>query len=176
VQATFGDSGTELGYQDIVIEQSDVDIANRVTVSRYNGGTFTRNDTTSQGQYFVRSFEVTDLQTDSDKFCEQLAIDLLRRYKNPQNRIRSLSGTLLGKTGSQKQSVLSLLIGDKVTVKRRPQSVGSAISQTLQIQSVQGEIGADNMVMSFDLAPAPTQFFVLDDSTDGVLDTSRLGL
>ena len=176
VQTTFGDSGTELGYQDIVIEQSDADIANRVTVSRNNGGTYARNDTTSQGQYFIRALEVTDLESDSDQFCDQLAIDLLRRYKNPQSRIRSLSGTLRGKTGSQKQSVLNLLIGDKVTVKRRPQSVGSAISQTLQIQSVQGEIGADNMVMSFDLGPAPTQFFVLDDSTNGVLDTSRLGL
>jgi len=176
VQTTFGDSGSEIGYQDISIEQSDADIANRVTVSRANGATYTRNDITSQGQYFVRSLEVTDLESDSDQFCEQLAIDLLRRYKSPQNRIRSLSGTLRGKTGSQKQSVLSLLIGDKVTVKRRPQSVGSAISQTLQIQSVRGEIGADNMILSFDLAPAPTQFFVLDDSTNGVLDTSRLGL
>ena len=176
MMATFGDSGTELGYQDIVIEQSDADIANAVTVSRNSGGTFVRNDSTSQGQYFPRSLEITDLAVDDDAFCEQLAIDLLRRYKTPQTRIRSLSGTVRGRTGSQRQAVLDLLIGEKITVRRRPQSVGSMISQVLQIQSVKGEIGPDNMVVSFELAPAPTQFFVLDSSTNGVLDTSRLGL
>jgi hypothetical protein len=72
--------------------------------------------------------------------------------------------------------MLDVEIGDRVTVKRRPQGVGSAISQNLQIQSINGEIGTDNMVLSFELGPQPTQGFVLDSSTLGVLDTSRLAL
>ena len=174
--ATFGDSTGEIGYQDIVIEQLDKDIANQVTVSRNDGGSSTSNDTTSQGQYFVRTLEVTDLIVDTDEFCNQLARDLLRRYKAPQTRIRSLSGTVRGRSSADIETILALDISNRVTVKRRPQNVGSAINQSLQIQSVNGEIGTDNMVMSFDLAPAPTQFFVLDDSTNGVLGSSRLGL
>lgn len=173
---TFGDAAGENGYQDIVIEQSDADLANRITVSRVDGRTAVKNDTTSQGQYFVRSFEVTDLISDSDEFCEQLAIDLLRRYKAPQTRIRSLSGTIRGKSRSDTADILSVNIGDRVTVKRRPQSVGSAISQVLQIQSTKCEIGPDNLVLSFDLGPAPVIAFILNSATNGVLDTSRLGL
>jgi hypothetical protein len=174
--ATFGDSTGELGYQDIVIEQSDADIANQVTVSRANGGTSTQIDATSQAAYWPRTLEVTDLQVDDDAFTEQLAKDLLRRYKTPQTRIRSLSGTVRGRSASDIQTMLDVEIGDRVTVKRRPQNVGSAISQNLQIQSINGEIGTDNMVLSFDLGPQPTQGFVLDSSTNGVLDTSRLAL
>lgn len=174
--ATFGDSSGELGYQDIVIEQSDADIANQVTVSRANGGSSTQIDATSQAAYWPRTLEVTDLQVDDDAFTEQLAKDLLRRYKNPQTRIRSLSGTVRGRSAADIQTMLDVEIGDRVTVKRRPQNVGSAISQNLQIQSINGEIGTDNMVLSFDLGPQPTQGFVLDSSTNGVLDTSRLAL
>jgi len=174
--ATFGDSTSELGYQDIVIEQSDADIANQVTVSRANGGSSTQIDATSQAAYWPRTLEVTDLEIDDDAFTEQLAKDLLRRYKTPQTRIRSLSGTVRGRSAADIQTMLDVEIGDRVTVKRRPQGVGSAISQNLQIQSVNGEIGTDNMVLSFELGPQPTQGFVLDSSTLGVLDTSRLAL
>lgn len=174
--ATFGDSTGELGYQDIVIEQSDADIANQVTVSRANGASYTKTDTTSQASYWTRTREVTDLIVDTDLFAEQLAIDLLRRYKDPQTRIRRLSGTIRGRNATDRQTLLDVGIGDRVTVKRRPQGVGSAISQNLQIQSISGEIGTDNMVLGFDLGPQPTQGFVLDSSTLGVLDTSRLAL
>ena len=174
--ATFGDSTGELGYQDIVIEQSDADIANQVTVSRANGGSSTQTDSTSQAAYWPRTLEVTDLICDDDLFPEQLAKDLLRRYKTPQTRIRRLSGTVRGRSAADIQSMLDVAIGDRVTVKRRPQGVGAAISQNLQIQSVNGELGTDNMVLSFDLGPQPTQGFVLDSSTNGVLDTSRLAL
>lgn len=174
--ATFGDSTGELGYQDIVIEQSDADIANEITVSKANGASFTKIDATSQSAYWPRTREVTDLIIDDDGFAEQLAIDLLRRYKAPQTRIRRLSGTTRGRSNADVQTLLDLEIGDRVTVKRRPQGVGSAISQNLQIQSISGEIGTDNMVLSFDLGPQPTQGFVLDSSTNGVLGTSRLAL
>ena len=174
--ATFGDSTGELGYQDIVIEQSDADIANQITVSKANGASFTKISATSQGAYWPRTSEVTDLIVDDDLFAEQLAIDLLRRYKDPQTRIRRLSGTVRGRSRADVQTLLDVGIGDRVTVKRRPQGVGAAISQDLQVQSVGGEIGTDNMVLSFDLGPQPTQGFVLDSSTRGVLGTSRLAL
>jgi len=174
--ATFGDSTGELGYQNIVIEQTDADIANQVTVSRANGGSSTQTDATSQAAYWPRTLELTDLIIDDDAFAEQLAKDLLRRYKNPQTRIRSLSGTIRGRSATDRQTMIDVGIGDRVTVKRRPQGIGAAISQDLQVQSVNGELGTDNMVLSFELGPQPTQGFVLDSSTRGVLDTSRLAL
>lgn len=172
---TFGDSGSEVGYQDITIEYSDQDIANEITVSRMDGATVTKIDATSQGSYWPRSLQITDLITDSDVFSSDLATYILGRYKNPQVRIKSIGTTVRGHSSFEIDQLLSLLIGRRVVVKRRPQNVGVAINQTLQIQSVKCEISADNLVFAFDLGPAPALFFVLDSSTKGVLDTSKLG-
>lgn len=172
---TFGDSGSEVGYQEITIEYSDQDIANAVTVSRLNGATVTKTDATSQQSYWPRSLQITDLITDDDVFSSDLATYLLGRYKTPQVRIRSIGTTLRGHTSFQIDQLLSLMIGRRVVVKRRPQNIGVAINQTLQIQSVKGEITPDNIVFSFDLGPAPELFFVLDSSSKGVLNTGKLG-
>lgn len=172
---TFGDGTGECGYQDITIEYSEQDIANEITVSRLNGATVVATDATSQNAYWPRTYDITDLITDGDVFSSDLAAYLLTKYKDPQVRIKSISTTVRGHTSAQIGSMLSLLIGEQVTVKRRPQNVGAAIEQTLQIQSIRYAVSADNLVLSMDLGPAPSQFFVLNSSTNGVLNTSRLG-
>jgi hypothetical protein len=174
-EITFGDSGSEVGYQDITIEYSDQDIANEITVSRMDGATVTKIDATSQSSYWPRSLQITDLITDDDVFSSDLATYILGRYKNPQVRIKSIGTTVRGHSSFEIDQLLSLLIGRRVVVKRRPQNVGVAINQTLQIQSVKCEISADNLVFAFDLGPAPTLFFVLDSSSKGVLGTGKLG-
>lgn len=172
---TFGDATGECGYQDVVIEHSDQDIANEIKVSRLNGATVIASDVTSQNAYWPRTLEITDLITDTDVFSSDLAAYQLSRYKDPQVRIRSIGTTVRGHSSDQIDLMLSLIIGQQVVVKRRPQNVGSAITQTLQIQSINYAISPDNLMITMDLGPAPSQFFVLDSSTKGVLNTSRLG-
>lgn len=172
---TFGDATGECGYQDVVIEHSDQDIANEIKVSRLNGATVIASDVTSQNAYWPRTLEITDLITDTDVFSSDLAAYQLSRYKDPQVRIRSIGTTVRGHSSAQIDLMLSLIIGQQVVVKRRPQNVGSAITQTLQIQSINYAISPDNLMITMDLGPAPSQFFVLDSSTKGVLNTSRLG-
>ena len=172
---TFGDATGECGYQDVVIEHSDQDIANEIKVSRLNGATVIASDVTSQNAYWPRTLEITDLITDTDVFSSDLAAYQLSRYKDPQVRIRSIGTTVRGHSSADIDLMLSLIIGQQVVVKRRPQNVGSAITQTLQIQSINYAISPDNLMITMDLGPAPSQFFVLDSSTKGVLNTSRLG-
>lgn len=172
---TFGDSTGELGYQSITIDYTDQDIANNVKVSRKDGATVLVRDATSEQSYWPCSLEITDLITDGDQFSSDLASQLLNRYKNPQVRIRSIGTTVRGHSTADKNTLIGLLIGDRVVVKRRPQDVGSAITQTLQVQSVKGELSTDNLVFQYDLGPAPSLFFILDSSTKGVLGTSQLG-
>lgn len=175
VVTTFGDSTGEIGYQDITIEYSDQDIANQVSVSRKNGATATSVDVASQNAYWPRTLEVSDLITDDDVFSSDLAAYLLSRYKQPQVRIKSVGTTIRGHSSADIETMLALLIGDRVIVKRRPQNIGSAISQTLQVQSIRCEIGLDDVRFAYDLGPAPSLFFILDSSTKGVLNTSKLG-
>jgi hypothetical protein len=173
--ATFGDSTGEIGYQDITIEYSDQDIANQVKVSRKNGAASVALDTASQDSYWPRTLELSDLITDNDSFSSDLAAYLLSRYKQPQVRIKSIGTTVRGHSSSDIETLLGLQIGDRVVVNRRPQNVGSAITQTLQVQSVKCEISVDDVRFAYDLGPAPELFFVLDSSTKGVLNTSKLG-
>jgi len=172
---TFGDGTGEVGYQEITIEHSDQDISNEIKVSRLNGATVVVSDATSQNAYWPRTLDITDLITDGDVFSSDLAAYLLTRYKDPQVRIKSIGSTVRGHSSMDIDSMLSLLIGQKVVVKRRPQNVGAAITQTLQIQSLKFSVSADNLTMAMDLGPAPSQFFVLNSSSKGVLDTSQLG-
>jgi len=66
-------------------------------------------------------------------------------------------------------------IGTRITVKRRPQGVGSVISKELIVEGISHDIGISSWVTTYNLSPAALAFFVLDSSTFGVLDTNLLG-
>jgi len=70
---------------------------------------------------------------------------------------------------------VTLDIGDRITVERTPQDVGSQIVKTLIVEGVKHSITRDNWVVTFTTSPtlenAP---FVLDSATLGVLDTDLL--
>jgi hypothetical protein len=134
----------------------------------------TVNDTTSQGQYFIRTDSQTGLINDADQAITDIANVRLATYKQPAVRIESLGFTPRANT-----TIYTGLIGDeigtRITVKRRPQSVGSVISKELLIEGVQHDIGPMNWSSTYNLSPAPLAFFILDSSTFGVLDTNLLG-
>jgi hypothetical protein len=70
---------------------------------------------------------------------------------------------------------VTLDIGDRITVERTPQDVGSQIVKTLIVEGVKHSITRDNWIATFVTSPtlenAP---FVLDSATLGVLDTNIL--
>jgi hypothetical protein len=173
-QRTFGDSTSELPFTDIEFIYNDQLVKNRVVIGRQNGPTFTTNDTTSQGQYFIRTDSQSDLINDTNQSIVDAANVRLALYKQPAMRIESLGFTPRANT-----TIYSGLIGDeigtRITVKRRPQSVGSVISKELLIEGVQHDIGPMNWSSTYNLSPAPLAFFILDSSTFGVLGTNLLG-
>ena len=173
-QRTFGDSTSELPFQDIEFIYNDQLVKNRVVIGRQNGPTFTTNDTTSQGQYFIRTDSQSGLINDTDQAIVDAANVRLALYKQPAMRIESLGFTPRANT-----TIYTGLIGDeigtRITVKRRPQSVGSVISKELLIEGVSHDIGPQTWSSTYNLSPAPLAFFVLNSSTLGVLNTNLLG-
>ena len=173
-QRTFGDSTSELPFTDIEFIYNDQLVKNRVVIGRKNGPTFTTNDTTSQGQYFIRTDSQSDLINDTNQSIVDAANVRLATYKQPAIRIESLGFTPRANT-----TIYTGLIGDeigtRITVKRRPQSVGSVISKELLIEGVQHDIGPMNWSSTYNLSPAPLAFFILNSSTFGVLGTNLLG-
>jgi hypothetical protein len=173
-QRTFGDSSGELPFTDIEFVYNDQLIKNRVIAERSNGATAVVNDTTSQGQYFIRTDSQSGLINDTDQAMADIANVRLATYKQPAMRVESL-----GVSPRANTTIYTGLIGDeigtRITVKRRPQGVGSVISKELLIEGVSHDIGPQTWSSTYNLSPAPLAFFILDSSTFGVLDTNLLG-
>ena len=173
-QRTFGDSTGELPFTDIEFVYNDQLVKNRVIAERNNGPTSVVNDSTSQGQYFIRTDSQTGLINDNDLTTADIAKVRLATYKQPAMRIQTL-----GVNPRANTTIYTGLIGDeigtRITVKRRPQSVGSVISKELLIEGVSHDIGPRTWSSTYNLSPAPLAFFILDSSTLGVLDTNLLG-
>jgi hypothetical protein len=175
-QATFSDkaTGAEIAYSDITLTYDDRYIFNDITFSQPDGTSYNNYDTTSQGKYFKQSFKVDNFIADSGYFLVNAGIYKLAQYKDPQMRIDNF--TINTRRNRTYQSpCVTLDIGDRITVNRTPQNVGSAISKTLIIEGIKHRITRDEWTVTFNTSPtlqnAP---FVLDSATLGVLGTNIL--
>lgn len=174
-QATFGDSGGELPYGDLGLEFGEDKIRNSITTQRANGSPFVVKDATSIDDYREREYSVTGLYNSSDGEIRDLGLWLLGHYSQPVTRVpeivinpRAAPTTLFPQIRDRK-------LTDRVTVKRRPQSVGTAISLAELIEGVQHDITPDNWTVRLLQSPAETTgFFILDNATFGQLGNNRL--
>lgn len=169
-QRTYGDGPGELPYLSLEFTYNDQLIYNRSIVGRRNGATAVVNDTTSQGQYFIRTNSITGLINDTDTQVDDIARIRLATYKQPQLRIDQMTFSPRRQI-SMYSSTISDDIGTRITVKRRPQGVGSAISKELLIEGISHEIDVASWVTTYNLSPAPLPLLILDNSTYGVLDS-----
>lgn len=174
-QRTFGDGSGELPYTDIQFEYNDRLISNRFTVSRENGGSFTADDTTSQGQYFIRATNISNLITDTDRFSQDVATAQVDFYKQPALRINTLNVNPRTSPSTLYASVIGDEIGTRFTVKRRPQNVGTVISKELLLEGISHNITPDSWETVYSFSPVPVSYFILDSATFGVLDVNILG-
>lgn len=174
-QYTFGDSTGELGYTNLQFEFNDRLVFNRSVVSRKNGSTATLNDTTSQGQYFIRTSSVTDLVVDTDQQTLDIANARLDAYAQPLLRIEQMAFTPRQSPAALYPVAIGVEIGTRITVNRRPQGVGSVITKQVIVEGISHTITPDSWQTVFSLSPVFVSTFVLDSSTFGVLDSNQLG-
>ena len=169
-QRTFGDGTGELPYLDLEFTFNDQLIYNRTIVARREGATAVVNDTTSQGQYFIRTDSLSGLINNTDEQADDIARVRLATYKEPQLRIDQMTFSPRRLT-SMYAATITDDIGTRITVKRRPQGVGSVISKELIVEGITHDIGISSWVTTYNLSPAPLPFLVLNDNTYGVLDS-----
>ena len=134
-QATFGDSGSELPYQDIEIDYSDSFIANQWNVTTQDGLTQTVSDATSIAAYYKRPQSITGLKiTNGDAVALTVAQDMLAKYKDPMLRITGFAPQMAN--GPTATAALAAELGTKLRVKRRPPGGGAAIDQQSWVQQI----------------------------------------
>lgn len=177
-QATFGDSGSELEYGDLTYQYDDSLIYNEVTVSRTEGTAVTVKDATSQTRYLRRTRTIDGLLHQSDTTSIDLANYVLGHYKDPVLRV---TGMRLEPSAANESTHFPQALGrelmDRVTVLRRPQNLGAAISQDSQIQGITHTVTPVEWVTTWDLSPAESQvYWILGTAGFSELDqTTRLG-
>lgn len=170
-QATFGDSGAELRYSDIQVDNSNKQMLNTVRVSRVGGTTYTAQDATSVGNYGEISREITDLEITDDNVVRGIADWLVEFNKDPQTRLTALTFLPRRSVSTLLPQSLTRDIGDRVTVRRRPGGVGSAIDKDVFIEGIGHTItktdGDWNWKTTFNFSPAQdlSDYWILGTST-----------
>ena len=179
-QATFGDASTELEYSDLVPNYDKTYIYNYVAITPYSANIAqTAQDTTSQGQYMLRTYSLSTLLTSSADALS-LAQYILGIYKQPSIRFASMTLEPVTDVGIWLQ-VFSRTIGDRITVVRRPPTYGSTAGPPISIDSFIESIswkfdpGQTYVTVTYELSPIgySTSGLKLDDSTLGKLDSGN---
>ena len=151
---TFGDAAPDLQYSELTPASGVRTIVNRASVSGPAGELAEYEDTTSITDYGVSARSLPAMASSRGQDAYHYAAWVVQQRKNPTTRFvqmrvnvrRSLS-TLVAACTSE--------LGTKLTVKRTPQGVGSAISKDVFIEGVTHTISPDNWVTEFLLSPAP---------------------
>ena len=180
-QATFGDTvGSEIPFEaDPTMGLDDADIWNEATMARTGGVLQTASDATSITAYGRRTQNLSGLLhiTDADAFYHSQFV--VGRFKQPVFRMQTIKINLLDFLGSTSQvaSVLALELLYRVMVNRHgPPGGGTAFQQVALVESIEETVTPEEWSITLALSPTDaTSYFLLNDATNGVLNTSQLG-
>jgi len=171
----FGDAAGELPYADLYPSYDESEIWNRVVATRIGGADQTWEDAASEVRYFTRARLESSLRLSTDPQALSLAQALVGQYKEPALRVRSIT---LHPQGDDLlwPHVLGRVLGDRITVRRRPPGGGAMIEEDVHIEAISHVVGPKWWETKWMLSPADNQaYWVLDDPVLSVLDsTTRL--
>jgi hypothetical protein len=175
-QATFGDGGgDELPYENITVEYDDEQLTNLVRIARDGGAVQTAQDTTSQIQYLVHTFDRSDLLMETDTVAADYAAFILAASKDPELRIATLTVNPLRDPDNLFPQVLGREIGDRITIKLRPPGGGSTIERDVLIRGIEHAATPQTWSTIWTLQDAPTEsFLILDHTVHGKLNSNVL--
>lgn len=178
-QAVFGDSGSEIHYQELEVDY-DAPVVNEVKAKRdvQNAEEQVASDATSITKYFRQSKTMSQLQVESDTQALANADYWVDLFADPYPRVTHLK--IIPKSAAHWATVLSLDLEDRITTRRRPRRASGTIELDGHVVEISHDIKpAGQAGWSVTLATTPTRplddVFVLDDVTNGVLGTARLG-
>ena len=136
-QQTFGDAAGELGYVDLSTNESGERLRNVWIV-----GDATASDSASITTY-GRSTGIVDGVWALPHEADSLAAWLVSRYKDPSTRVVDLEIEVRASTATLAPAVLGLELGDLVTVRRRPQSIGAVLEVVATVEGISHTVMAE---------------------------------
>lgn len=136
-QAIFSDDGDDIAYEPNGFEltRDDRYVYREVTGSLEGGSTLAVRDSTLPATDPVQTKSLTNLMVRTEAEVRNVIESFLLRYKTSRTRPSGWTVMPLS-TASTWETVLSLEIGDRVTLQATPQSIGSQYSDDFHIESI----------------------------------------
>ena len=161
--ATFGDGAGELRYSvasDDLFDFDDERIINEARVRQVDGVEHVVVDTTSQDDYYaIASRSETSLDV-RPAMARGRAEYLVSTYKDPQLRVPKITVKPERDPANLYPVVLAADLGYRYTIRRRPQNIGSAVEQAVQLEGIDITINPQgDFTVTWELSPAePSRF------------------
>jgi hypothetical protein len=183
IEASFSDVPADwpasVDYVGITQRAASTLLYNEVSATRDGGTAQVVSDSTSIGQFMKRALDISGLQNKDDTDVLNLAYYMLGRYSQPDLRFDNVTVELAGLSDDQATTLLGLELTDTVTVKRTPPGTGSPTSTSMSCLidgiSISADASSGSFRVTYNLSALRSrQTFILDDSSLGVLDTSKL--
>jgi hypothetical protein len=151
VAATFG--GANIPFQTISAQYGNESLFAEVSVD-YEGGTAQTESVADPVAWFdaygpLRRLSIPSTLLATAGLASDMATELLAYFDTPTFRITEFSTELAALGTSDQTTVLSVDIGETISISFTPNSVGSAISQTLIVQGIAHDITPDSHVVTF---------------------------
>ena len=175
VQATFGDSVGELPFVDAGLSYDDTTLNNLVRIARVGGTQQVAEDTTSQQQYLIHTFDRTDLIIESDAIAADYAAFILFQTKDPELRFTSLTVAGNDNEDALFPHMLGRAFGDRIRINRVPPG-GGTVTRDVFIVGVAHEVPGPNEWRTTWALQSATKwsFLTLDNPTTGLLNAGAL--
>lgn len=170
----FNDDGSEITYFNAIWRLDDTQVYNSASITKIGGTAQIAQDQDSIDEYFVHSYNQTNLVMDTD----QAALDYARAYvasrKDTRTRCDAIELDLY--TPDYNDGIIAALdldFFDPVEITTN-QPGNSTLSQTLQVFGVQHRVTPNSWKTTFTTLEPIIDGFILNSSLYGVLGTSVL--
>ena len=173
--ADYNAGGSDIPYIDIQVSYNSENLFNRITISRVLGSVQTREDTTAQASYGIRTYSASDYLNDTDAQVLSIAGELLTIYKSPELRAEKVTLNLTSLSTAEQNTILAADLRTAAQVKFKPSRTGSLITKQYVILGISHSLTQKDHIVTFALASLTNQPFRLNSTVTGVLDSNRLG-
>lgn len=169
-----GAAGTA-GYSEFEMDLDDELLVNVARFTRRDGVEQVATNEASVATYGEAELQLTDLLQNTDPEVMSLAQWAVATKSTPLPRVPAIRVPLHRYTSTaQQQGVFALDIGHRVTIERRPQGVGAAVSLAFLVEGVKHTVGNGEWWVDLYVSPVPqstVDLFILDSS---LLDGTRI--
>lgn len=196
-QATFGQTGTDLRYANVIPSYDLTFIRNEIrltslglpaplisTLHAAEEVAQVAKDTTSQGHYYRRTLEESGLLVTANELSDAAAY-ILSRYKDPQLRFITLELEGRADPTNQWPQLLGRELSDRITLKFSPPGRTGTITQDCFIEGIQQNWTRDLWRTTWQLSafgigyqiyPVGKSFLQLGDATLGLIGAGANGV